>query len=343
MKEILENENFLNILDAFSEGVLIFSPENVLLMINKKAKEYLKVKEEVLGKKFTELSDFFYFKFIFYVLGEEIREEINKEVEIENDFILEISSLPILKEKKKIGKLIILRNVSQEKRSEKLKTEFITITAHQMRTPLASLKWSFEGLSRTKLNDFQKKLVEKGKEAAERMLRLVNEILDLAKLEEGKYVLKKEKIDFEEILKKTVEIFDQRIKEKNLKFQLKVPVLKNQKIMADKEKLKIVLENLLENAIDYTFPGGEIEISFNFRENELFFVIKDTGMGIPEKEKGNIFQKFFRASNALKEKTEGSGIGLYVTKKIIEAHGGNIWFDSEENKGSIFYFTLPLK
>jgi signal transduction histidine kinase len=133
------------------------------------------------------------------------------------------------------------------------------------------------------------------------------------------------------------------MKEKQIQFEFRVLPKKLPKVKIDPEKISLVIENLLDNAIRYNLVGGTITISLDLKNDEIEFSIEDSGIGIPESEKSNIFQKFFRASNALKKETEGSGLGLFVAKNIVEAHGGKIWFESEEGKGTTFHFTIPIK
>ena len=113
--------------------------------------------------------------------------------------------------------------------------------------------------------------------------------------------------------------------------------------MLDVEKMKLAIQNLLDNAIRYTQPGGRVTASLKYVKKEIEFSIKDTGIGIPKDQQERVFTKFFRGANAIRLETEGSGLGLFITKNIIEAHGGKIWFESEENVGTTFHFTIPLK
>jgi signal transduction histidine kinase len=113
--------------------------------------------------------------------------------------------------------------------------------------------------------------------------------------------------------------------------------------MVDVEKIKLAVQNLIENAIKYTPNRGSIEVNLRANKKEVELSVKDTGVGIPEDQKSRIFTKFFRGSNVVRIDTEGSGLGLFISKNIIEAHGGRIWFDSEEGVGTTFYFTLPVK
>lgn len=332
-----------DILNSFLDGVLIFDNQNNLLLINESAKKYLNINGEVVGKNWLELSDLFHFRFLYYLLGAGLKEVSKEEIEIPSNIILQVSSIPLFEKEKKIGKIILLHDITREKTIEKLKTEFVSVSAHQLRTPLASLRWTLEMLSKGNLNPPYKEMIEKGKTSTERMLRLVNELLDIVRIEEGKYLFHLKQVNFEEILNEAIDFYKEKIKEKGIQFQVKNLSKNIPKIKADEEKILLVLQNLLENAITYNLTGGAITITFGLKENDLFFSIEDTGIGIPESEQKNIFEKFFRASNAIKANTEGVGIGLFVAKNIIENHGGKIWFESKEGKGTTFYFTIPVK
>ncbi len=114
-------------------------------------------------------------------------------------------------------------------------------------------------------------------------------------------------------------------------------------VSIDVEKIRLSVQNLLDNALRYTPAGGSVTISLNRDKKDVEFSIKDTGLGIPKDQQNRVFAKFFRAANVMRTDTEGSGLGLFIAKNIIEAHDGRIWFESEENRGSAFHFTLPIK
>jgi len=345
-KEILKEKKFLAILNTIDDGLMIFDDKKKLILINKSAKNFFEVGDEILNQSTFTLSKHPKMKFLFYLLREEIDEVFRKEMKLKDDLILEVSSFPIESEEKKLGSLIILHDITREKTVERLKTEFVSVSAHQLRTPLASLRWSLETLSQErlgKLNEKQKEILQRAKDSIERMLKLINELLDVVKIEEGKYISKISSYSFEEILKEVIRDYQDKIKEKELKFEIKLPSKKLPKLRGDRAKISLVVQNLLENAIRYSLPGGEIAISLNLKENKLEFSIRDTGIGIPREVQKHIFTKFFRSPNAIKIEAKGSGLGLFVSKNIIEAHGGKIWFESREGKGTTFYFTLPIK
>jgi len=243
-----------------------------------------------------------------------------------------------------LGNLII-QEVEQMAKLNKMKTEFISVASHQLRTPIAAVRWQVELL----LSKFGEGLTEKQKEKLEnidvmssKMKRLVNDLLDVARIDQGKLILKKEKFDLAEIVKNEVKEVESLAKSKQIKIYFssrkKIPAMSG-----DPDKIKIAVENLISNAIKYTLEKGRIKIGVSADENNLNFSIEDTGVGIPEKQQKMVFKKFFRSSNIARYQTEGTGLGLYIAKSIIEQSGGKIWFVSQENVGTTFSFSLPLK
>lgn len=342
-----ERDKTLAIIENFPEGLLVFDKENVLVSINPQAEKFFKVKrEEVLEKSSIELQKEGYFLPLFEIIGPEIKKVEKKELPLEENLTLEVSTISVKREKEKIGTVVILRDVTREKMIERLKTEFVSIAAHQLRTPLSAIKWSISLLREEDLSPEEKEdLIYKIYQANERMIKLVNDLLNVTRIEEGRYVYNPQWKDFAEIVKAKFDTYLDEARRKNIKLTLKLPERPLPKVKVDEEKISLCVQNLIENAIHYTNPGGrvEVEVSFNEKNKEILFKVKDTGIGIPKDQQKRIFTKFFRAENAMRTETEGSGLGLFITKNIIEAHGGKIWFESEEGKGSTFYFTLPVK
>ena len=341
-----KKEEILTIIDNLADGLMVFDKEGKLSLINPAAQKIFELKKEILGKSIVEFSNFPNLKNLFYLLGKEIKEVFRKELEITKNLILEITSLPLLKEEKKLGSLIILHDITREKIVERMKTEFVSISAHQLRTPLSEIKWTLETLANEKLGKLtkeQKEILEKAYDSNKRMLILVDDLLDVVKIEEGRRLYKLTLFNLEEVIQSVIESYQEKIKEKQIKFEFRVSSKKLPKIKIDVEKMSLVIQNLLDNAIRYNLPGGMITITLNSAEKEIEFSIEDSGIGIPEDQQQNVFEKFFRGSNAVKMETEGNGLGLFIVKNIIEAHNGKIWFQSKEGKGTTFYFKLPLK
>lgn len=344
---INQNEKVYAIIDNIIDGLMVFDEQGKLSLINPSAcKLFDKTEEEVSGKSIDEFSNFPDLKNLFYLLGKEIKEVFKKELEIRKNLILEITSLPILEKEKKLGNLVIIHDITREKTIERMKTEFVSISAHQLRTPLSEINWTLEILSKEKLgklNEEQKEIIKKTSESNKRMLALVDDLLDVVKIEEGRRLYKLELCDIKEIIHSVIESYQEIIKKKQIKFEFNVPNKKLPKIKIDAKKIALSVQNLLDNAIKYNAPGGIITINLNATKEEIEFSIQDTGIGISQEQQHHIFEKFFRGRNALKVETEGNGLGLFIVKNVIEAHDGKIWFESKENQGTTFYFTLPLK
>jgi len=196
-----------------------------------------------------------------------------------------------------------------------------------------------------KITAEQKEFLEKTYKSNERMINLINDLLDVTRIEEGRYLYKPVFTNIEPIVQFVINSFKNEIERKGLELEFIKPSSEEKipEVKIDVEKIRLAIQNLLENAIGYTKAGGKITVSLKHREDKIEFSIKDTGVGIPKDQQARVFSKFFRGSNVIRLETEGSGLGLFITKNIIEAHGGRIWFESKEGEGTTFYFTLPIK
>jgi two-component system sensor histidine kinase VicK len=243
-----------------------------------------------------------------------------------------------------LGFVKIVRDQTRDVQLLKSKSEFLTVASHQLRTPLTSLRWIFESLSKDQsLNEDNKKFAQDGLELSEKMVKIVNDLLSAATLEEGRFDYNFEETDIIDFTDKILSEAEVQAKQLGIKLYFDQPKETLPKVLIDVQKLGMVFSNLLSNAIRYNVKNGEVFISIGKLEDKpyLEIAIKDTGIGISQEDIGKLFGKFFRASNAIENQTEGTGLGLYIAKNIIEAHGGKIWAESEINHGSIFYFTLP--
>lgn len=228
---------------------------------------------------------------------------------------------------------------------DNVKSEFVSVAAHQLRTPLTGIKWSYTTLldkNTGPLNEAQKEIVEKGLETIDYTISVINDLLNTARIEEGKtgfnFTVQPIGPVIEEIIKQHKTI----IEEKKIKFIVDVPLSSSFSFKFDKERIAIVFDNMLANALKYTPPGGKISLKSFRSEKTIQFKIVDTGIGIPKKDLYKVFSKFFRSKNAVGFQTSGSGLGLYVAKNIVEKHGGTIEVESEEGKGTTFIITLPI-
>jgi len=240
----------------------------------------------------------------------------------------------------------ITRSFEQLAEASRMKSEFINIVSHQLRSPLTNIKWTFEILSSDDFEVPESKQEEyfiNVKDNIARMVELIDDLLIVSRIEQGRLPIRKKEFNLKELTEFQISRYKVFAEASHIKLSLYIQE-NLPKIFADPSLLKLVIENLIDNAIRYTKGGGEVTVGIKKRDNKnIIFSVKDSGVGIPQKEQAYIFQKFFRAENALKNRTKGSGLGLYVCRIIVEKSGGRIWFDSQENKGTIFHFTLPIK
>lgn len=228
---------------------------------------------------------------------------------------------------------------------DKAKSEFVSIAAHQLRTPLSAIKWALHMLLKSEMGKMTKEqlgFLGKTYKSNERMIRLVNDLLTISRIEEKKYQYKFTDVNFISFIKKVLFDFKRTIAEKNITFTFKKESQGFPRVTIDREKIREVFENLLDNAIKYTPRNGRITVAVTKKGAFLECAVIDTGIGIPKNCHNRIFDKFFRTANAIRVQPDGSGLGLSIIKSIIERHKGKIWFTSEEGKGSKFYFTLPI-
>jgi len=240
---------------------------------------------------------------------------------------------------------IITRSFERLAEASRMKSEFINIISHQLRSPLTNIKWTFELLTSKEITASKGKTEEyfdNVKENIARMMELIDDLLIVSKIEQGSFPIMKKEIFLEEQVEELVFRFKVFAEASNIKLSFN-PQKKLPKIFGDSSLLKLVIENLIDNAIHYTPGGGRVEIRLRQEKEKIIFEIEDSGFGIPEKEQKYIFRKFFRAENIQKKQPRGTGLGLYVCKSIINRSGGKIWFKSKEGKGTTFYFTHPIK
>lgn len=228
---------------------------------------------------------------------------------------------------------------------DKMKSDFISVAAHQLRTPLSGVRWVLKLLLDGDLgaiSDDQKGMVERGYENSERMSQLVDDLLNVSRMENGKLGYKIEKNSFMSLLSTLVENTELQAKERNVKVVLENHAGEISDFSFDKEKLLTAFQNIVDNAMKYTMPGGKVTISVDKKGDYLEVKVADTGVGIPKDEIPKLFSKFFRAANVVHLQTEGSGLGLFIVKNIIIRHGGQIWVESEEGRGTTITIKIPV-
>lgn len=226
----------------------------------------------------------------------------------------------------------------------RMKSEFVSIVSHQLRAPLSNLKWSADLLTSGRLGKIEEKQIEYFriiKENSARMNELISDLLVVSRMETTGFFSHKEPFSLVKLVRESIDAFRIVADSSNIKISLDCPDnLPN--ILANQEYIKVVFENFLDNAIRYIKEGGSVDIRIKANKDKVYLEVNDNGVGIPKEDQKNIFQKFFRARNAMKYQTRGSGLGLYIAKTMIENSDGKIGFSSQEDKGSTFWFTLPM-
>jgi len=240
--------------------------------------------------------------------------------------------------------VIITDSFERLAEANRMKSEFVSIVSHQLRSPLSNLRWALELLMSGKIGKIEEKQLEYFtilKENSNRMKELIEDLLIVSRIETAKLLIKKMEFSLEDLVKELIKELTPFALASNveIKFLNKEDL---PKVFADPSQIRLVIENLLDNAIRYIKGIGVVEIKIESQEKNIYFEIKDNGVGIPKEEQKYIFQKFFRSENVLKYQTQGSGLGLYISKAIIEKLGGEIGFKSQGGIGSTFWFTLPL-
>jgi len=232
--------------------------------------------------------------------------------------------------------------IAKEHELNRAKSEFVSLASHQLKTPLTIIKWYIDMLNAGYADDVlekQKEYLGKIYTNTERMVELVDAFLNVSRLELGVFAIKKEPINLRDKIESILKNLDPKIKEKNLKVST-IYAKSDFVISADFKIVQIIFENLISNAIKYTLADGEIRIQMQQNGREIVVSIADTGIGIPAAQQSKMFTKFFRADNVSTQKIDGTGLGLYLVKTLVEKMDGKIWFESTENKGSTFYVTF---
>ncbi|MCL5004661.1 MAG: HAMP domain-containing histidine kinase, partial [Patescibacteria group bacterium] len=242
-----------------------------------------------------------------------------------------------------LGFVKIIRDRTREVEVLRSKSEFIRVATHQLRTPLTSVHWVLENLMNDSLNEAQKEMVKVGIGASSYMVKIVNDLFDVFQIEEGRFGYNFEKINIIKLVEGIVAKTKEVCANLGLKIYFQKPEEEQIEIFADPQKLSRALVNILDNSVKYNVKNGEIVLILERMADKPYVQIsvKDTGIGIMEKDMGKLFTKFFRGENAVKSIPTASGLGLYIAQNIIRRHGGEIRAESELNRGSIFYFTLP--
>ena len=356
--DLLEaNKKLSGIINYCADGIVIIDNQGNILQVNPSCENLVGLSEKSLCKmKFQEIA---YSSNIevnsskdnvaggIFGLSDENSEVLLRDYYIVNSLSgihtpVEINFAAISSHNEKAEKFVgVIRDVSVQKETERLRDDFIATLTHDMRTPLLAaiqtLKFFLEG-SIGSLDDKQKVLLATMLQSNEDLLGLVNALLEVYRFESGKLELCKTNFNVKELIVQCYNELEPLAKHKELQFNLELQIPDSLKIFADRAEIKRVITNLCGNALNYTNKNGEIKIFAKYQDGDFIFSVSDNGNGIPHEDIPNLFKRFSQGTT--RKRSTGTGLGLYLSRQIIEAHGGKIWVESKVNKGSEFSFLL---
>lgn len=257
---------------------------------------------------------------------------------------LAINASPILLNGKPLGAIEVFRDITFEQEVDRMKSEFISLASHQLRTPLSAIKtythMLFDGYM-GELNKSQKKSLNTIIRATDRMNELISNLLNITRIESGTIAVTPKLLQLDKIADEVIQELSLMASSKSISLSSRVKGRGSTKIKTDTLVVKEVMTNLVANAIKYTPDSGTVTLTIRPRQADILVEVSDSGWGIPKYSQDQIFSKFFRAHNVVKRETTGTGLGLYLVKGLLDALGGKIWFVSDQGKGTTFFFSLP--
>jgi len=231
---------------------------------------------------------------------------------------------------------------SRDEEMSRIKSDFISTAAHQLRTPLTGIRWALEAMAKEPMDEGKKAVVADALEKNKQLIQIVRTLLDVSAIESGRYNYKFEPTSLPDLVTKTIEQLQEHATRQQVTVRYTPPKY-SPDVKADKERLRWVLINLIENAIRYTPPKGSVTISLEPTRDRVFISVHDTGIGIPDHERHNIFERFYRGKEAAKMQNGGNGLGLYIARNVVRDHGGDLDFKSNEaGIGTTFFFSVPV-
>jgi len=331
------------ILSYMADGVVAVNTDGEIIHINPTAVKMLEVSPQAVGKKFAEV-----FKDVFG--GIDFKELMSgdgysaTEHSIKRGEMVLRAHFASFKSQngETSGVVIVLRDVTEQEKLERMRKEFVANVSHEIKTPLTTIKSYVETLQEGALNEpeIAKKFLNVIQNETDRMARLVKDLLELSRLDYQKTRWKKEIISLNSIVEDVISKLDVKIREKELKVSLKLH-RDGARVLGDKDRLEQVVLNIVGNAVKYTGSGGNIDIKTAEEKDLVVFEVKDNGIGIPQEDLPRIFERFYRVDKARSRELGGTGLGLSIAKQIVEAHQGNITVNSREGEGTVVVITLP--
>ena len=351
-EEVQNVRKFQKAVDSSTEAVSITKPDGSIIYVNPAWTALNGYgATEAMGRNSRMLKSIETRPEIFEALWEKISAKLSYHTEdIVNrrkdgtTYLAELSIYPITEGTETLFYVSVCQDISLRKEIDRAKTEFVSLASHQLRTPLSAIRWYSEMLLSKyvgELNEKQRQYMKEIYAGNLRMVELVNALLNVSRLDLGTFAIEPETVNLVEICESVLSELTPQITEKNQTVE-RIFAQAPSVYIADPKLLRIIFQNLLSNSVKYTQQGGAIAIEIGVRQNSLSIRVTDNGYGIPKSQHAKIFQKLFRADNVRQKDTEGTGLGMYIVKAIVESSGGQISFESEENHGTAFHISLPI-
>lgn len=363
--EVTADKNRLTvILSGITDGVVAVDPDRKIVSLNQAAESLFGLKaDQIIGQRINEVINVFVNKdrvdvdiycpiepdksqqtvFQKNNLRIEILPELNSE---QKQVFADIMTGNITSgSKSNLGAILTFHNVTKEAELEEMKLDFVSMAAHELRTPLTSIKGYlsvFMQENKGKFNEEQMGFLNRINIASQELSALIENLLNVSKIERHHLSVTLDSLDWVANIKQVIDELLPRANERKIEMKFIEPTAAIPKVKADKLRINEVIANLLSNAIAYTPSGGKVEISVRVQGEEVITSVQDNGQGIPKEAIVHLFTKFFRVSGVLEQGSKGNGLGLYISKAIVEMHHGKIWVESEVGKGSNFSFSLPI-
>lgn len=337
-----ERRKLASVIAHMTDGVIATDSNGQVILVNKPATKMLNVsRETALNSNLVELlhlEDQYTFEDLIHQQESLILDVSTKE----KPYILRINFSSIQKEEGQINGLIaVVYDITEQEQIEQERREFVANVSHELRTPLTTMRSYLEALAEGAWKDdsIAPQFLQVTQNETERMIRLVNDLLQLSKLDSKDYRLNKEWVNIIDFFHKIIDRFELS-KKQNVTFVRRFPK-KDYYVEIDSDKITQVLDNIISNALKYSPEGGKITFTIVEEKNYLQISVKDEGMGVPKQSLNKIFERFYRVDKARSRQMGGTGLGLAIAKEMVEAHNGQIWAESEEGKGTTIFFTLP--
>ncbi|MDP3735324.1 MAG: ATP-binding protein [bacterium] len=366
-EEIAYDRDRLNaILSSIGEGIIVLDLKREVVLMNQVAGIMLRsAPAEAVGKQLEHVCDLVQLQKrtraleLRHELLEDMFRRVTTEAAIEaarltdnlycrkldgTTFPVSFIMAPLLQRSGTVGGAIfVFRDVTEEKRVDEAKSEFVSLASHQLRTPLSTIGVDLEMLQSTDGTPFtqeQTAYITEMQEAVRTMTGLIVDLLEVSRIELGLFETARESVDVVNLFDEQLVMLGSAMRRRNIHVERQYSRA-GMHALTSRRRVQIIIQNLLSNAIKYTAPGGMLVVKFEEEKDDFLFSVRDTGWGIPQREQSRIFERFFRASNAKKYDPSGTGLGLYITKRFVENLGGKIWFESEKDHGTVFYVRLP--